>query len=501
MGKTTLLCRIAAELRKPDYQAQFLPLTFPEEQYIEIDRLSKLWLNCLDAMADALEAMGDRATARDLDAQVRQLDRGPADETARAEQTRAAFQAAIARVGRRPVLLLDNLHLLLQRLREHDYVLRGFFTRRVRRCWWAPPRWCPSRCRTTGRPSTTASRPTSCIACRSARCARSSFSCAGGQPAGRRRTAACRAASAACVAGPDRRQPADDRAAVRTVRARLFGRPVRGSGGAAGSGHALVPIAAGSAVGAGTTAVRRPGAAVVSRDSRAADARDATAARQHLAATGASGSHRPGREGGRFSRQEDGLSDCRTVLQHLVPDAICQPPPANGAGVLDAISARVLHAARTGGPRSPRAGEGRLERRRSDLCLGPGRGDFAAGSGPRSADAHRTADPPPDRRHPGADRPDHRPHRAVAAGHRFRRTAPQAPQPGAGGQSRLARRVRGPGAEFRFVGPAPPRIRSPFDRRSRTALARAGRGACQDHRARNAGGGSMPTRKKPSPTC
>ena len=67
---------------------------------------------------------------------------------------------------------------------------------------------------------------------------------------------------------------------------------------------------------------------MVSRDGRAADARDATAARQHLAATGASGSHRPGRKGGRFSRQEDGLSDRRTVLQHLVSDAFRQPPPA-----------------------------------------------------------------------------------------------------------------------------------------------------------------------------
>lgn len=88
MGKTTLLCRIAAELRKPEYRDRFLPLTFPEEQYIETDRLSKFWMNCLDAMADALEASGERAAAEDLDRQVRRLDRDSGDETTRAERTR-----------------------------------------------------------------------------------------------------------------------------------------------------------------------------------------------------------------------------------------------------------------------------------------------------------------------------------------------------------------------------------------------------------------------------
>ncbi len=88
MGKTTLLCRIVAELRKPEYRDRFLPLTFPDEQYIETDRLSKFWMNCLDAMADALEASGERAAAEDLDRQVRRLDRDSGDETTRAERTR-----------------------------------------------------------------------------------------------------------------------------------------------------------------------------------------------------------------------------------------------------------------------------------------------------------------------------------------------------------------------------------------------------------------------------
>ena len=130
MGKTMLLCRIAAELRKPVHREKFLPLTFPEEQYIEVDRLSRFWLNCLDAAADALEAQDEHAAAQKLDVQVRKLDTSVADPEEQAEESRRAFQAAMDDLGRRPVLLLDNFHLLLKRLKKHDYVLRAFFTRR-----------------------------------------------------------------------------------------------------------------------------------------------------------------------------------------------------------------------------------------------------------------------------------------------------------------------------------------------------------------------------------
>ena len=52
MGKTTLLRRLALELQREPNRTRFLPLTFPEEQYVEVDRLAKFWLNCLDALAD-----------------------------------------------------------------------------------------------------------------------------------------------------------------------------------------------------------------------------------------------------------------------------------------------------------------------------------------------------------------------------------------------------------------------------------------------------------------
>lgn len=130
-GKTTLLLRLALELRRPPYRDRFVPLTFPEEQYIEVDRLSKLWRNCLDALADTLEFEGgsdNTQEARRIDQEVKALERGQLTEPRLAEQSQRAFEQAAQRLGRRPVLLIDNFHLLLRRLKASEPVLRAFFT-------------------------------------------------------------------------------------------------------------------------------------------------------------------------------------------------------------------------------------------------------------------------------------------------------------------------------------------------------------------------------------
>ena len=74
LSATMLLQRIAVELFAEPLQQDFLPLTFPEEQYIEVDRLSKFWLNCLDAAADALERENNGAAVAEIDQTVRQLE-------------------------------------------------------------------------------------------------------------------------------------------------------------------------------------------------------------------------------------------------------------------------------------------------------------------------------------------------------------------------------------------------------------------------------------------
>lgn len=126
MGKTTLLARLALELRKK--QPNFLPLSFWEEQHIEVDRLSVFWLNCLDSLADAIDEKGETAFARKLDGRIKELQAiSGEDDCARA--ARDAFGDAITESGRRLVLFIDNFNLLLARLKKHDHVLRSFFTR------------------------------------------------------------------------------------------------------------------------------------------------------------------------------------------------------------------------------------------------------------------------------------------------------------------------------------------------------------------------------------
>ncbi|MDP2310491.1 MAG: AAA family ATPase [Pseudomonadota bacterium] len=121
MGKTTLLRRIAAEVaRDPELAARWIALTFPEEQY-NVARLSDLWLNCLDALADALEQEGDTAQVEALDQFVQGL---PTDEATRAP---LALERLLSwtRAGRGMVLCIDNLQQLLGRLdKDERWALR-----------------------------------------------------------------------------------------------------------------------------------------------------------------------------------------------------------------------------------------------------------------------------------------------------------------------------------------------------------------------------------------
>ncbi|HEX8410138.1 MAG TPA: tetratricopeptide repeat protein [Thermoanaerobaculia bacterium] len=120
MGKTMLLARIAAELRTdPELAARFVPLVFAEEQYA-IDRLSKFWLNCLDSLADARELAGDSRGVDEIDAAVARLTaagmRAAKDDQPFADEVYEAFAGAAKASGQRPVLLVDNLQLVFERL-------------------------------------------------------------------------------------------------------------------------------------------------------------------------------------------------------------------------------------------------------------------------------------------------------------------------------------------------------------------------------------------------
>jgi Tfp pilus assembly protein PilF len=130
LGKSTLLARIAASLRDGELANRFIPLVFAEEQY-SVDRLSKFWLNCLDSLADAHERVGNKEAAAAIDAILQGLPPSPASEEEQAaKKALEVFLQAAEDSGKRPVLLVDNLQLVFERLsKAQQHVLREVLMR------------------------------------------------------------------------------------------------------------------------------------------------------------------------------------------------------------------------------------------------------------------------------------------------------------------------------------------------------------------------------------
>jgi DNA-binding transcriptional regulator GbsR (MarR family) len=113
LGKTTLLRRLAYAMEDdPALAAAWMPLVFPEEQY-NVASLGDFWLNCADALSDALDRKGDRAAAEALDVRVRSV---PADRAGRSAAALAILIDEADRLQRRLLLLVDNLDILIERL-------------------------------------------------------------------------------------------------------------------------------------------------------------------------------------------------------------------------------------------------------------------------------------------------------------------------------------------------------------------------------------------------
>ncbi len=124
-GKTTLLLRLGVAIEDDvELGGRALALRFPEEQY-NLVRISDLWLNCLDALIDALEHRGEHELARHLDDLVAALDElAPQHEAERARRALELLLGEARAKGRLLVLLVDNLDLVLQRLAEAQWELR-----------------------------------------------------------------------------------------------------------------------------------------------------------------------------------------------------------------------------------------------------------------------------------------------------------------------------------------------------------------------------------------
>ncbi|WP_417913143.1 tetratricopeptide repeat protein [Candidatus Electronema sp. TJ] len=121
MGKSTLLRRIGIAVEEDaELGKHWLPLTFPEEQY-NISTAADLWRNCLDAFCDLLEERGRKDDADALDKVVDKV-----------EDALALLLAEADKLGCRLLLLMDNMDLILERLKGEQEQLRAIFQRESR---------------------------------------------------------------------------------------------------------------------------------------------------------------------------------------------------------------------------------------------------------------------------------------------------------------------------------------------------------------------------------
>ncbi|MCA9705377.1 MAG: tetratricopeptide repeat protein [Myxococcales bacterium] len=123
MGKTTLLNRLRYAIEDDEILGEYgLGLSFPEEQY-NVGSLADFWLNCVDALADELEATGRLELLEGLDEEIAGI-QALAREDMRRERGLALLCQLADRLGRRLVLLVDNVDLVLDRLQDEQWTLR-----------------------------------------------------------------------------------------------------------------------------------------------------------------------------------------------------------------------------------------------------------------------------------------------------------------------------------------------------------------------------------------
>ena len=121
MGKTTLLKRIEVELHDEPYRKKFIPLLFPEEQY-NLKNITTFWLNCLDALANSLEVEKySKEITSKIDDTVKELSKKTPETVS--EESFKFLMDTCRDLQRRPVLLIDNIDLVFNRLEkqgQHD---------------------------------------------------------------------------------------------------------------------------------------------------------------------------------------------------------------------------------------------------------------------------------------------------------------------------------------------------------------------------------------------
>ena len=124
-GKTTLLKRLAVAIRRDaDLADHLIALSFPEELY-QVKDLADFWWAACEALVDELDRLGRRT---DADALMGRIDTGRA-ASRRGEQPANAGLALLldtcVGLQRRPVMLVDNLDMVFDRIDKRGRKLKN----------------------------------------------------------------------------------------------------------------------------------------------------------------------------------------------------------------------------------------------------------------------------------------------------------------------------------------------------------------------------------------
>ena len=115
-GKTSLLLRVAAEVRRDaDLEASFFPIVFAEESY-EVSTAGEFWLECLARLANQAP---EREDAPDLHATLVAL-RAIQDDQMLGEHCLAALLDFADREGKRLVLMVENLNMMFRDMMDRQ---------------------------------------------------------------------------------------------------------------------------------------------------------------------------------------------------------------------------------------------------------------------------------------------------------------------------------------------------------------------------------------------
>ena len=115
-GKTTLLKRLAVAIRRDaGLQGHLIALSFPEELY-QVKNLADFWWAACEALADELDRINQSQAADRLMAAVKQAKQSEAHADPLSDAGLKCLLQTCADLRLRPVMLVDNLDMVFQRI-------------------------------------------------------------------------------------------------------------------------------------------------------------------------------------------------------------------------------------------------------------------------------------------------------------------------------------------------------------------------------------------------